>query len=1240
MTKRFTSAGAMLAMRAVTGDYFLALGKGQDTTGLLEEATVAGYARQPVTIVARRAIGTNAAAVSFGSFAAAAGRYTHAGLYTARVGGACIWVGPLETPVELVAGGSVTIAAGVLTLRIALVGTEVSAVIAPANTALPLIAGTARVGESLTASTGAWSGTAPLAYAFQWQRGTATIAGATAATYAVQPGDLGQTLRAVVTATNGAGAAQAVSGATAPVSAALIAPANTATPVITGTAQEGEVLTASTGTWSGTAPITYAFQWQRGATPIAGATVASYTVQNADVDRTLRVIVTAANIAGTMEAASASTGQVAAAPLPGITVVTPPGPLTTAAAVAISGSYSGTMTDASLAWEQNGNAVGQPIAITSFSDGSWTATIATPETAGVYRLRATFNGTGPTATSDDVTIGTSDEMNLATFTFDGSGDGADTVVVFGHSFPQGALHPTAAIVLRRTDNNAALRTQMTPLATWPDGTVRTAAFAGELPALANGTLLPVRLRRDEAHPSPGPALSWSGALAGRSIRIRTWAPGNTTTPLWTYDVGAALLNSTDDWMTGPLAITRRVAAQLPTSAVQTISGTQPGPPTVRLLVDVTATKDGMLLADWCFANDRVHVAGGGPARFGYTVEIDGVIVHDSRPASGVSRDLLQYNWWWRRRAKKGATIYNFANVFRPLFRPDYDTLVASAFLLPYDRGLWPSDWATTGFANIADEAVTNSANPYWNAGLAVNQGEAGGRPEIGYKTGPQAAWAIVPSAGRRRAELVVHLQCEAFGNAGIFFRDYEFDRPTLADEWPRFSALNRESWHPALSVRADAIRLAAGQGTANTPASGAIRPDQAHRGAHFGITALLSGRRLVYDALAFRSGEIGAAERWTGTSFGPSGAHGNFPPDHTTGVNWALPLFANQVRSTGWHLRDIVEAGYLMPDSYPRADFYRKSVLAWCNMLVGVQSQLDALYQNSFGLIISGPSWAPYRVPGYMYSFCFYGIAVAHRANLAPGLTGTILDRMGQFRAEGAASSEGMARMMLLGRDLDWAPGSQAPPFPATTWAGVESFSNPPPADWSSGVTEVDWQRNVINSTMLAAEFAGSAEGRGLAREALVRFWSERKQPNNNPVSGPGDWMGAANPQTNHLRTPSFTYEWNTPPVLEPPATMAVAAGATAGTFIGLVNWTGPILRCTTASNANHDAFEIISQPAGNPFTVTRGGRVLRSGTGTLTPGSQTLRVRARTISGSAARGETEVTRWSNTVTVTVTVMP
>ena len=41
------------------------------------------------------------------------------------------------------------------------------------------------------------------------------------------------------------------------------APANTALPTITGTASKDQTLVAGTGSWTGTTPIGFAFQWQR-----------------------------------------------------------------------------------------------------------------------------------------------------------------------------------------------------------------------------------------------------------------------------------------------------------------------------------------------------------------------------------------------------------------------------------------------------------------------------------------------------------------------------------------------------------------------------------------------------------------------------------------------------------------------------------------------------------------------------------------------------------------------------------------------------------------------------------------------------------------------------------------------------------------------------------------------------------------------------------------------------------------
>ena len=75
-------------------------------------------------------------------------------------------------------------------------------------------------------------------------------------------------------------------------------PANTVAPAITGTAQEGQTLTCSTGTWTGTPIITYAYQWKRNGSNIGSATNSTYLLVAADVGQSIKCTVTATNGAG------------------------------------------------------------------------------------------------------------------------------------------------------------------------------------------------------------------------------------------------------------------------------------------------------------------------------------------------------------------------------------------------------------------------------------------------------------------------------------------------------------------------------------------------------------------------------------------------------------------------------------------------------------------------------------------------------------------------------------------------------------------------------------------------------------------------------------------------------------------------------------------------------------------------------------------------------------------------------
>jgi hypothetical protein len=96
---------------------------------------------------------------------------------------------------------------------------------APKSTERPTISGTARVGQTVTASNGSWSGN-PTSFGYQWQRCDADggncgdISGATSMTYTLRSADLGFRLRVQVTARNDKGSSTASSGVTV-----IIAPA-------------------------------------------------------------------------------------------------------------------------------------------------------------------------------------------------------------------------------------------------------------------------------------------------------------------------------------------------------------------------------------------------------------------------------------------------------------------------------------------------------------------------------------------------------------------------------------------------------------------------------------------------------------------------------------------------------------------------------------------------------------------------------------------------------------------------------------------------------------------------------------------------------------------------------------------------------------------------------------------------------------------------------------------------------
>ena len=190
---------------------------------------------------------------------------------------------------------------------------------------VPTISGTATEGETLTANTSGITdadGPDPLPFTYQWNRNDGTtdtaISGATSATYILTQGDVGEMITLTVSYTDAGSTDESLTSAPT----AAVANVNdepTGLPTISGTATEGETLTANTSGITdadGPDPLSFTYQWNRNDgttdTAISGATSASYTLTQGDVGEMITLTVSYTDAGSTDESlTSAPTAAVA-----------------------------------------------------------------------------------------------------------------------------------------------------------------------------------------------------------------------------------------------------------------------------------------------------------------------------------------------------------------------------------------------------------------------------------------------------------------------------------------------------------------------------------------------------------------------------------------------------------------------------------------------------------------------------------------------------------------------------------------------------------------------------------------------------------------------------------------------------------------------------------------------------------------------------------------------------------------
>ena len=318
-------------------------------------------------------------------------------------------------------------------------------------TGAPTISGTAQVGETLTASTTGIADSDGLAFAtftYQWIKldsnlNDSDISGATGSTYTLVAADAGTGIKVRVSFTDDAGNTESLTNESALIVTAANNPA-TGAPTISGTAQVGETLTASTtgiADSDGLTNVTFTYQWLADDTDITDATGATYTPAAADAGKAIKVRVSFTDDAGNTESLTSGAS---------------------AAVTAAKNPASGTVR------------VGETLAANNPATGA-------PTISGTARV-------GETLTASATGIADTDGLTNATFTYQWLADDADIAGATGSTYTLVAADAGKAIKVQVSFTDDAGNAELlTSAATTAAALPPLTASAHDVPASHDGS---------------------------------------------------------------------------------------------------------------------------------------------------------------------------------------------------------------------------------------------------------------------------------------------------------------------------------------------------------------------------------------------------------------------------------------------------------------------------------------------------------------------------------------------------------------------------------------------------------------------------------------------------------------------------------------------------------------------------------------------------------------------------------
>ena len=180
-------------------------------------------------------------------------------------------------------------------------------------------------------------------------------------------------------------------------------------PVISGSAQDGQLLQSSPGVWKGTPPFSYEYEWESclksRCTTIPGASQPTYRATTSEIGEKLRSIVTARNATGVASSRSAATAKVSAGPPVNLTAPAITGePIVGQQLTAGTGDWAGTPPFSySYEWQSCSELTGECSEIAGATEPTYT--VGPLEVADGFRVLVKASNTEGSATATSAETG-------------------------------------------------------------------------------------------------------------------------------------------------------------------------------------------------------------------------------------------------------------------------------------------------------------------------------------------------------------------------------------------------------------------------------------------------------------------------------------------------------------------------------------------------------------------------------------------------------------------------------------------------------------------------------------------------------------------------------------------------------------------------------------------------------------------------------------------------------------------